>query len=107
MKLSEMDTVRGAQVMAEIAGPIGVLVKNPATKEFVKAHGNETVGARLIFDAFTELAPTFLRDEADATFAILAALSGKTLDEVRKQPFKETCRDVKACIDGDLLGFFH
>ena len=37
MKLSEMDTVHGAQVMAEIAGPIGVLVKNPATKERLPA----------------------------------------------------------------------
>ena len=106
MKLSEMDTVRGAQVLAEIAAPIGVLVKNPALKEFVKAHGEETVNARLAFTAFTELAPAFLRDEADATFTIIAALTGKTLDEVRKQPFKETCKDVKESIDGDLLSFF-
>lgn len=106
MKFSEMSTRQAAQCMVNLAAPIGTLVKNPAVKEYIQKAANKEATIETLMDAFAELVPIFLRDHFDELASILAALTGKTPDEVGDQPAFETLMDVKNSIDGEFLRFF-
>lgn len=106
MKLSEMSTRQAAQCMVNLAAPIGTLVKNPAVKEYMQKAYNKEATVETLMDAFAELVPIFLRDHFDEMAYIVAALTGKTPDEVGNQTILETLMDVKNSIDGEFLRFF-
>lgn len=102
MKLSEMTTRQAAACMAELAVPVGNILKSDTIKAWYEDNKEEK--ANVI--AFLSLAPLLLRDHYDDTAAIIAALSGKTKAELDEQPIGQTIADLTGCIDKDLISFF-
>lgn len=106
MKLSEMPTRKAAACLAELAEPIGVLLKMPAVEEYLKKAANKEANIGMLTDAFISFLPVFLLECFDETAKVLALLTDKTTEEIGEQPFKQTVADVKGSFDGELTGFF-
>lgn len=106
MKLSEMPTRKAAECMAELAAPIGVLLKDPSVTEYLKKAARQKASVQLLADAVVPLMTVFLRDHFDETAKVLSILTDKTLGEIENQPLKATISDVKASVDDELIGFF-
>lgn len=106
MKLSEMPTRKAAACLADLAEPIGVLLKIPAVEEYLKKAANKEASINMLMDAFVSLLPVFLRECFDETAKVLALLTDKTPEEIGEQLFKQTVADVKGSFDGELIGFF-
>lgn len=102
MKLSEMPTRQAAACMAELAVPVGNILKSDAVKAWYEANKEE----KATISVFLSLIPMLLRDHYDDTAAIIAALSGKTRKELDEQPTAQTIADLKCCIDQELISFF-
>ena len=67
---------------------------------------DETRGGKPIKagDAINTLLPLFISKHRDATLRIVAGVSGKTVDEVKKQPIDKTTADLK--FTDDVYSFF-
>lgn len=102
MKLSEMTTRQAAACMAELAAPIGNLLESSALKDWYEAHKQEEV----TLPGILPLVPVLLREHYDDASAIVAALTGKTRDEIDGQLIGQTIADVRDCLDDELISFF-
>lgn len=109
MKLSEMDTRTLSACLLNIAGPlerIGTSREIEAAMKTIAGHTEgETTLAKLSV-ILGQLIPALLGSHFEDTVAILAAMTGKTPDEVARQSGMQTIRDAAACIDGEFLRFF-
>ena len=106
MKLSEMPTRKAAECMAELAAPIAVLAKNPVVNEYIKKAAHQKATIQLLSDAVAVMLPVFLRDHFDETAKVFSILTDKAPEEFANQPLKTTISDIKASVDGELIGFF-
>ena len=106
MKLSEMRTKQAAACMAELAAPVGVLLKNDAVRQYLNKAAKQEASIPVLSDALEILLPVLFRDHYEETAKILSIMTGKTPDEISEQPVKITIRDVRDTIDGELIGFF-
>lgn len=102
MKFSEMTTRQAAACMAEIAVPVGNILKSQTLKAWYEEHKQEET----TLHTFLPLIPLLLRDHYDDTTAIIAAMSGKTKAELDSQPVIQTIADLKGCVDQELFSFF-
>lgn len=102
MKFSEMTTRQAAACMAEIAVPVGNILKSETVKAWYEEHKQEQANLH----AFLPLIPLLLRDHYDDTAAIIAAMSGKTKAELDSQLATQTIADLKGCMDQELFSFF-
>lgn len=106
MKLSQMETAKACEVMCNIAVPLGELAENPVIDEFYTKYAQQEMTVSLGIKAICKIIPVLLRDNAEATYAVISALSEKPIATLKKQPITETIQDVRAIFDGELLGFF-
>lgn len=106
MKLSEMSTRKAAACMAELAAPIGTLMKSKAVQEYLDKAAKQKASIPMLADAIGVLLPVLLRDHYAETVKVLSILTGKTADEIGEQPVRITISDVNASFDGELIGFF-
>lgn len=88
--------------MAELAVPVGNILKSDTVKAWYEANKLEKVNAAV----FLSLVPLLLRDHYDDSAAIIATLSGKTKAALDEQTVTQTIADLKGCIDQDLISFF-
>lgn len=102
MKLSEMTTRRAAECLCDIAAPVGRLLDSPALKTWYEQNKGESVSIH----GFIPLVPVLLRDHYDDTAAIVAALTGKTREQIDNQPIMQTVHDVQESMDEELISFF-
>lgn len=109
MKLSEMNTVQLERALCELAVPMGNIGKNQKIGEKMREISSSIVGKTKI-EAFSEIfcdvLPILLREHAGDLHAIVAALTGKTTDEIAHQNGFQTIKEAKASIDKDFLDFF-
>ena len=105
MRISEMSTERAFACMARMVPyAAGGLCAQPVSRE----RGGES---RLPREAVTARAAALLGIEPGSAgghspvLGIVAALSGKTLDEVRAQPLGETMAVIRTDFDGELFRF--
>lgn len=110
MKLSEMNSNQMTACLCKIAPALENIGMDDKFSNAVKRIANKDKnlkpvqqGAALI-GAFV---PLLLGDHKNDTFAILAALSGKTVKEIGEQNGMVTMREVKDALnDPDLIDFF-
>ncbi len=106
MKLSEMTTPQFAECAARIAAPIGRLTKTKEMQTFFSQHANKELNGMLAASAILELFPVFLQSHYADTVEVIAALTGKPVEEINAQSGLQTVKDVRESWDRELLGFF-
>lgn len=108
MKLSEMSTDRLADVMVRIAEPVERIGSDEMLIDKLRAlaqTGRKTAieNAAAMVGA---LVPVLLERRREDTYAVLAALTGKTAEEIAAQPAMVTLKETRESIDTDFLRFF-
>lgn len=109
MKLSEMSTENLAATLCKIAAPVERIGADQEVNDVLKelsSHGGKISVLQAGTATFGKLIPVLLDRHKEDTYAILSALTGKSVGKLREQRGLETIRDVKNCIDGDLIAFF-
>lgn len=106
MKLSEMSTKDAAACMAELAVPIGNLIKNKDVKKYLKLYADSEMTLDTFGDMLINMLPVLLRDQFEDTSRVLSVLTGKTSEEIGKQSFKVTVSDIQCSLDKEFIGFF-
>lgn len=110
MKLSEMTTDEvtetllcitpyAANIMGdkELMDKLGESVKGATTAQLFALGANK----------ITQIAPMLLKDHKTDVYSILGALNGKTAEEVGKQSFIETMKQIREAVqDKELRDFF-
>jgi hypothetical protein len=112
MRLSEISTDRAADVLCEIT----TYVANIVTDEDLIGELKKTISGKAITRAelialatekINKLIPIVLKKRKADVFGILAVLNEKTVEEIGKQNFLTTMRQVKEIVkDRELLDFF-
>ena len=108
MKLSEMSTDRLADVMVRIAEPVERIGSDEMLIDKLRAlaqTGRKTAieNAAAMVGA---LVPVLLERRREDTYTVLAALTGKTVEEIAAQPAMVTLKEARESIDADFLRFF-
>ena len=108
MKLSEMSTDRLADVMVRIAEPVERIGSDEVLIDKLRAlaqTGRKTAIENAAAMVGT-LVPVLLERRREDTYAVLAALTGKTAEEIAAQPAMVTLKEARESIDADFLRFF-
>lgn len=113
MKISQMSTEQAADVLCMIAEPIEHIGMNEEFQEKINAiavRNKERGKAMNAIESATSMVGTFvpllLKNCRADTYAILSALTGKTVEVLAAQNVMQTMRDAKECVDQELLDFF-
>lgn len=112
-KLAEMSTVELATTLCLIAEPAGNIFSDDmvcqAFKDFGSAYEEQAGVIKNMAVFASKVVPALLGDaHRDDTLRILAALSGKTAEELKIQSGMETMKELFAMLtrDRDLTEFF-
>lgn len=111
MKLSEMNGEELSVCLCKIAEPLERIGFDKKTTEtFQKIADLSKSGMNNIQKASAMIGkyvPLLLGDHREDTFAILAAINDKTVEEIRSQNGMQTIKELKdALTDPDLMDFF-
>lgn len=111
MKLSEMNGEELSVCLCKIAEPLERIGFDEKTTEtFQKIADLSKSGMNNIRQTsmmIGKFIPLLLGDHREDTFAILAAINGKTVEEIRSQKGMQTIKELKnALADPDLMDFF-
>ena len=105
MKLSKMSTDKAFECMARMVPHVVEIVSDPNVAEAKKRltdKGSELTNG----DFMLEIYPLLMRDHHGALCGIVAAMEGKTPEEVMAQPYTETFAAIKAGFTKELFDFF-
>lgn len=100
MKLSEMSTVDGFQMTARLVPHVDAIMADQNVRKVMTDEKNS------VFSAYITILGAAAGARMDDTVEILSALTGKSSDEIKAQPFKATLADAKAVWDDDLKQLF-
>lgn len=109
MKLSEMNTDQMAKCMCELVEPAAEIMADEAVSKAVNdffANVKDQSFLQMISSAVTGLVPLLLKTHYTALVTVLSAMTGKTVSVIRKQKGLQTIKDVRECLDQDLIDFF-
>lgn len=109
MKLSEMNTAQFAECLCEIAPPLCAIAQDEAVAAAMDkaAHLDSSKPLVLVFgQMISALIPALLKDHRDDVFAVLAALTGKSVKQLAAQNGLKTIREARECIDREFIDFF-
>lgn len=108
MKLSEMNTDQMAKCMCELVEPAAEIMADKAVMKAVVELDNmkDQSFLQIISSAATALVPLLLKTHYTALVTVLSAMTGKTVAVIRKQKGLQTIKDVRECLDQDLIDFF-
>lgn len=99
-----MNTKMKFESMANALPFIGEIADCETIKTFRKQIKDEK--SLRITDLMSEIMPIFLTEKRDAVFGLLAAISGKTVQEIADQDWEETKKLMDSPILDDLFSFF-
>ena len=105
MNISEMSTEKAFECMARMVPYVVEIENDPnvaEAKRKLQDKGSELTNGDFMLDIY----PLLMRDHSEALCGIVAAMSDKTVDEVRTQPWKETFAAIKAGFTKELFDFF-
>ena len=110
MKLSEMSTEQAADVLIRIADPVERMLTDESLEDAFKVcakvyQDNGTV-VRLAGNVLGRLIPKVLKDHSEDLYLVVSAMSGKTVEVVRKEKLTEFIRDCFDFVDKDFVDFF-
>ena len=107
MKLSEISTDRGMDIIAEAVPAIDRMVASDAVKEFYKKYAKLKLTKALAVKASIELIPKLVKSNKDDVLTIISAFTGKKLAIVKGQPFMDSFGELKDIFsDPEFLQLF-
>lgn len=111
MKLSEMNTVQLADCLCDLAEPVASIMNDKAVIEALKAASLAARDANNTpLDVYkpivARLLPGLLKTRRKDTFAVIAALTGKTIKEIETQNGFLTIKEARESWDEELRDFF-
>ena len=112
MKLSQLKTEDAASVLCEVSVNVINIIKDKGLMDTLrsKIDGEDLSKAEMwaiAVEKMGTLIPILLRDHRDDVFSIVAAVNGKTLDDVKNQSIISTMMDIRDIIkDKDMVAFF-
>ena len=98
-----MKTELAFDVMSQIIPDVAEIINDPklqAAKETAKKQNKS------FKQAMPELLPLFLQDHREAMLHIFAAVQGKSVEDVKLQPFSETTIAATASVMEEIMLFF-
>ena len=98
-----MKTELAFDVMSRILPDVAEIVNDPKLSQAKSAAQRD---GKTFKQAMTDMLPLFLQDHREAVLRIFAAVQGKSLDDVKAQPFKETTITTVASAMEDVMLFF-
>ena len=107
MKISQMTTDQAAEALIRIAEPASNIMHDEETIAMLDklAHGDNNA-LSFIADNIVPVSTVLLKTHREDVYEVLAALTEKSREEIAKQKFTQTVKDIKECWDGDLADFF-
>jgi hypothetical protein len=113
MRLSEISTERAADILCELTP----YVSNIASDDELLGELRRAIDSKKVInkaewivlgvDKINKLVPIILKKRKNDVFGIIGVLNDKTVDEIAKQNFLATMRQIKEIIkDKELLDFF-
>lgn len=105
MNISDMPTERAFECMARMAPCLAEIAGDPKIAEAKRAL-REKDGAPTYADFMQAVFPLLMREHRDAVCGIVAAMTEKTVEEVRTQPYKETFAAIGEGFTKELFDFF-
>ena len=106
-----MNTAQMADALVRIAAPIERIGTDKKMNDLLaeRAEKLRSEGmTRLQSNAalIGVMVPALLDRHRADTYEVLSVLTGKSVAEIEAQPGKETLKDIRESIDGELLSFF-
>ncbi len=98
-----MKTELAFDVMSQILPDVAEIVNDP---KLSKAKADAQRDGKTFKQAMGEMLPLFLVDHREAVMRIFAAVQGKSLEDVKAQPFKETTIAAVAGVMEEVMLFF-
>lgn len=98
-----MKTELAFDVMSQILPDVAEIVNDP---KLSKAKADAQRDGKTFKQAMGEMLPLFLQDHREAVMRIFAAVQGKSLEDVKVQPFKETTIAAVAGVMEEVMLFF-
>lgn len=105
MDISEMPTERAFECMARMAPYVAEIAGDARLAEAKRAL-REKEGGATNGDFMAAIYPLLMREHREAVCGIAAALSGRSVAEVKAQPYRETFEAMQAGFTGELFDFF-
>lgn len=113
MRLSDLTTDRAATVLCEVSVyALNILTDDElrdSLKAQIDAEKPQTAGEKYAIGAqkIGQWIPLILKKHRDDAFGIVAAINGKTIDEIKGQNVIKTMRQIKEAVtDEELMVFF-
>ena len=106
MRISELSTEELAPILTELAIPVSNIAIDDDTVKKLRSVGEQKTQLEQLGAFVREIFPLLLKTHFEDTCSIVAILTGKTLDEVKKQKGLQTIADAIAVADSDLMDFF-
>lgn len=108
MKISQMTTEQAADVIVRIAEPAGCMMRDENMLALVEriANTDDNNPFNFIGNNLSAIVYALLKDNRYNLFEVVAALNGKTREEVAQQKITATIQDIYDSLDRDLLDFF-
>lgn len=113
MRLSDLTTDRAASVLCEVSVyALNILTDDElrdSLKAQIDAEKPQTAGEKYAIGAqkIGQWIPLILKKHRDDAFGIVAAINGKTIDEIKGQNVIKTMRQIKEAVtDEELMVFF-
>ena len=112
MKFSQLTTDKALDVLCEITPYIANIATDDELMavigKAVKREGMTRAGVLLLgAEKLTKMVPVLLKTHRDDVYGVVAAVNGKTVDEIREQNVIKTAAQIVEVIkDKELLDFF-
>lgn len=109
MKITAMHGAEALNVLCDLIEPASRILEDQVTAEAMRkltALSGKKMHPIALYALIGVALRPVIKAHGDDLMQIAAALTGKPLDEVRKQPLLDTIKDVRAVWDDDLRDFF-
>lgn len=108
MKISQMTTDQAADALIRIAEPAANIMHDEETLKVLEqmAKSKDTNGLSFFADNIVPISTVLLKTHRSDVYEVISALNGKNTEDIGKQKFTETIRDIRDCWDGELTDFF-
>ena len=98
-----MKTELAFDMMTTILPDVAEIVNDP---KLAQAKTQARAQGKSFKQAMTELLPLFLQDHRESVLRIFAAVQGKTVEDVKEQPFRQTTIETVAEVMEEVMLFF-
>lgn len=106
MRISELSTEELAPVLTDLAVPLSDIAMDETTIKTLRDIGGKKTEIEQIGAFVRQILPLLLKTHFESVCSIVAILTGKTLEQVKKQKGLQTIADAVNVVDHELIDFF-